>query len=334
MTLDVIMPNGHGGYTAHGSVAQKLLKSNMDVNALRTNDVLRKEEWISFDEVLIQIARQRLNVVADLLTRGLTHNIKNAMGTTILQWEQVSDMDPAIVSMDGLTQTQDDRVEFNLNNLPIYITHKDFSINLRSLEASRKLGESLDTTQVAVATRLVTDQLETALLSGPGIVVDGNSVPGYTTHPNRNTVEFSSGSWDTATGEQIVADVLSMIQAAHVDNMFGPYILYVPTSYWTAMQDDFKANSDRTIIERVRAIEGIDDIKVTDFLASDNVLMVQMTLDVVDEVVGFQPTLVQWEEMGGMKFNFKVMAIMVPRIKTDYEGRCGVVHGSTASGGG
>jgi hypothetical protein len=332
--IDLIMP-GPQGATAYGSVAQKLLTHGLNLNALRTLDVLRKDEWVHFDEALLEITRQRLKGVADLLSAGLTLPLANAMGTTVVEWERSSDMDPATRSMDGLTRDRDDRIEFDRLAIPIFITHKDFSLNLRSLEASRTLGQALDTTQIEVCTRRVNDSLEDALFNGlGGYTVAASTAYGYTTHPNRNTFEFSSGSWTTATGEQILADVLDMIGILHGDNMFGPFVMYVPTLYWVAMQADFKANSDRTIMERVRAVEDISDIRVADFLTADNVVMVQLTRDVVDEVVGFQPTVVQWDEAGGFKLNFKVMAIMVPRIKADYNGNSGICHASTASGGG
>jgi hypothetical protein len=39
-----------------------------------------------------------------------------------------------------------------------------------------------------------------------------------------------------------------------------------------------------------------------------------------------QTTVVSWEGQGGMVLYFKVMAIMVPRIKLDHGARSGVVH--------
>ena len=116
----------------------------------------------------------------------------------------------------------------------------------------------------------------------------------------------------------IVADVLAMVTAAQVDRMFGPYILYVPANFWVKLQDDYKANSDKTILQRVREISGIEDVKPVDKLADSNVLLVQLTKSNVDMVIGMQPTTVQWETQGGMMMMFKVMSIMVPRIKLDH----------------
>jgi len=41
-------------------------------------------------------------------------------------------------------------------------------------------------------------------------------------------------------------------------------------------------------------------------------------------------TTVQWESNGGMKLNFKVMAIQVPYIKSTSDGVTGIVHGTTS----
>ena len=63
-------------------------------------------------------------------------------------------------------------------------------------------------------------------------------------------------------------------------------------------------------------------------LTDDNVIMVQMTSDVVRLVVGLSITTVEWDSDGGLTKNFKVMAIMVPQIRNDQDGNSGVVHAS------
>ncbi len=37
-------------------------------------------------------------------------------------------------------------------------------------------------------------------------------------------------------------------------------------------------------------------------------------------------TTVQWESVGGMRLNFKVMAIQVPQLRADHYGNCGILH--------
>ena len=188
-------------------------------------------------------------------------------------------------------------------------------------------GEALDTSGAEAAARTVSEQVENILFNGYSMTFGGGSLYGYRTAPTRNTVTLTS-NWDASakTGEQILADVLSMISAAHQDFMFGPYVLYVPGLYWTVLQEDFKTNSDRTILERLKAVDGITDVRPADALPNNNVILVQLSSDVVKEIIGMQPTVVQWESHGGMRINFKVMAIMVPRIAADHNGRSGIVH--------
>lgn len=316
-----------------GGVADRLLANGMNFASLRTNATLRKDEWEVLDTAIITIARERLNGVADLMNAGLTYNLPNGMGTLVVQHETQTEMTAAEITMDGVTQVDRDRVLFNLVSTPVPITHKDFYISARVLEASRRIGQPLDVTQAQEASRQVAETLENTLFNGAsslgplGFGSSSATLFGYTTRTNRNTVSLTT-NWDdsAASGETILADVLSMITAAHNDRHFGPYTLYIPTNYWVSLLDDFKANSDKTIIQRLLEIPSIQAIKPADKLSDDNVLLVEMSRTNVDEVVGMQPTTLQWDTHFGLNMHFKVMAIMVPRIKLDADNRSGVVH--------
>ena len=332
---DVVTLAGGSAPQGQGSVASKLIRSGFNVSSLRTNDVLRKDEWIQFDQVLVEVARQRLVGVADLINNGLRFDVANALGTTIIEWEQLSDMAAAEINMSGVTEGEGDRVLYALQSVPLPIIHKDFKINIRALEASRKMGETLDTTQAALAGRLVAEATESMLFNGATVNVGGAQIYGYKTAPNANTGGFTATDWlgGTQNGENIVTDIIGFIDTLIADNMYGPYMLYVPWSYYNAMADDYKANSDRTILERARAIAGIIDIRPTSNLlgagaAGDQVILVQMTPDVVDMVIGQQPTTVQWDTQGGMVINFKIMSLMVPRMKSDFTTQSGIFIGS------
>jgi len=55
-----------------------------------------------------------------------------------------------------------------------------------------------------------------------------------------------------------------------------------------------------------------------------------MTEDVVEAVDGMKFAMVQWDTKGGMQKNFRVMGIQVPRLKSDINGRMGVMHATTS----
>jgi hypothetical protein len=81
----------------------------------------------------------------------------------------------------------------------------------------------------------------------------------------------------------------------------------------------------KTIRERILEISGIEDIKVSDTLSDDHVIMVQMSSDVVRLVQGLPITTVEWQTEGGMVFNYKVMTILVPQLRADQNDRTGIV---------
>jgi uncharacterized linocin/CFP29 family protein len=346
VVTDAIGAGANGNISASGPIAQRLLSSGFNVQALRpaiadnavmdqqgvywhkglrANATLRRLEWQLYDTAVIEVARRRLVGIQDLISMGLTYNVPDALGVTQIVWEQISTMTGAEMNMSGLSKTPSDRQEFNLNTLPLPIIHKDFNINIRQLYSGRRIGTPLDVTQAQLSSRIVTETVETLLFAGSTVLGTNNTIYGYTNAPNRATGSVTA-AWSSATGTQIVTDVLAMIQAAKNNNMYGPYYMYVPSAVYTAMGADFKSFSDRTILERVMAIPGILGIKETKDLSASNILMIQMTSDVIDLVDGMQPTTVQWETEGGMVVNFKVMCIMVPRVKFDYVTQSGIVH--------
>lgn len=297
-------------------------------SVLRTLDTLRAEEWRYFDDALVSESLIALRGVGDLISRGLTRPVANSMGKTVFSYEKLGFMDPASVSMDGVSRTENDRLEFELANLPLPITHKDFYLNLRTLVASRQRGESLDTTSIRTAGRMVSEMAEQMLFQG-GKVFGGMPIYGYITVPTRNTMSFGTGgNWNLVgkTGDQYLTDLLAMIGLAQGDRMYGPYILYIPRDVSVRLDADFKANTSDTIRQRLLKVEGLEGIQVVDQLPSGNVVLVTMTSDTVVWVQGETLQTVQWDVEGGFHINFKAFQIGVPLVRSDFEGRSGIVH--------
>lgn len=326
-----------GGATGRWATSQlkRALTEGRALNAaaLRTLDTLRHEDWKFFDDALVQEAVIRLVGVADLIAAGLTKPVPNSLGKMVFGYEKVTDMDPATTSLDGISRTGNDRQEFDLSQIPLPITHKDFFINLRALSASKERGESLDTTQVRTAGRVVAEQLEKMLFQG-GPQFGGLPIYGYMTHPDRVTsVNFDGGKdWGDAskTGPSYLADVLAALTALHANRMFGPYWIYVPADAGVVLDNDYVptagTNSTGTIRARLEQITNIKGVRVADQLPTGNVIIVQATQDVTCWVNGEQLQTVQWDEYGGFEINFKAFAIGVPLIRSDAAGRSGVCH--------
>ena len=294
--------------------------------------LLRIDEWRDIDRAVVQAGVDRLMGIADLETRGLIHNL-GSIGVTISTYEKVSEMTPAQADMSGITEGEKDTIAYDSANVPVPIIHKDFDVNVRRLIASRQFGESVDVTAASVASRLVAEKSEDMLFGGSPIVIGGAAIYGYTTHPNRNTVDMDT-AWTGATPEKIVSDVQEMLDAARADHYFGPFTLYVPGAYEGTLDKDYLVGdaeagitvTTKTVRERLMALSGIAEIKIADRLTGNNVILVQLTRDVVDLAKAQGITTVNWQAYGGFQERFKVFGVQVPRIKSTFDGECGVVH--------
>jgi len=295
---------------------------------IQTNAVLRRDEWIRLDEALLMISEQRITGVQDLIDKGLTYDLGNGMGSTVLEYHDVSDAMEADLTMDGITRSQGDRPKFESVYLPLPIIHVDYEINARVLSASRNLGNPLDTTSAERAARKVLERREQMLFTNTTYAYASGTIYSYLNHPDRNTGSLTA-NWDAsaATGAGIIADVLSMKQDAIDAYHYGPYMLYIPTAYETVLDEDYDSTTPGTTIrERILKISGIDGVKVIDTLTANNVLLVQMTSDVVRLVRGMGLQNVQWTREGNLVTKYKVMTIQVPQVRSDQEGNSGVVH--------
>lgn len=349
-----VTTRGHQPHMLAGSIGKRLMNNGMDHSVLKPwlndrgeayvtlmingkpqavpaphlNATLRKDEWKDMDDAIIMAAQERLIGVGDLYARNLVYRIGNGLGKTVLEYEDLDELSDAELTMDAINRSQKDRPNYELKYLPLPIVHKDFSFNIRALTASRNSGQPLDVTTGMLAARQVSEKVEEMLFTGASTYTyGGGTLYGYTDHPSRNTVTLAQ-NWDASgkTGAEILDDVKSMKQGSIDAKHYGPWILYVPTAYETVLDDDFKAESDKTIRQRILEIAGITDVKISDKLTANNVLLVQMTSDVVRIVEGLAMTTVEWEEGGGFTTNFKVLTIMVPQIRADQNGNCGVTH--------
>lgn len=298
------------------------------------NATLRRDEWKSLDDAVMGVSRYRLGGAQDLIDAGLVYNLGNAFGTTVLEWHDVSDSQEAAMTMDGITRGGGDRPNFKHNYLPIPIIHVDYEINARVLATSRNMGNPLDTTAAESAARRVLEKIENLLFTnttysyGTKDERNRNSIYSYINFPDRITYALPL-SWTNGskTGAQMVADVLAMKQLSINNYHYGPWRLYIPTAYETVIDKDYDSVTPGTTIrERILKISNITAIKVIDTLPADNVLLVQMTPDVVRLVRGTGLQNIQWGEEGNMVTKYKVMTIQVPQIRSDQNGKTGIVH--------
>jgi len=309
-----------------------LLRCN-SIDELRTLAPLPKDAQELIDRAVVRVGLDRLIIVQDLMAEGLTYSLPDPLSVMELYWERADEIGDARRVMLPHARGEDQLAEFDGQRIPIYATIDDFTLNIRTLRASERAGAPLDTFQVEQATRRVNESIEDAAINGAGLAVGGNSAPGLLDAPNKGTSIYTGGeAWDASghTGEEILGDVLAMVDVAQAAKKYGPYNLYIPTEYGNKLNADFKANSALTIRQRLEELEvgGRNlRIRVADLLPDDRTALVQMTSDVIDVIVGQEPTVISWESGDGFVRYFIVMAFVVPRVRDDYDGNSGIVIG-------
>jgi hypothetical protein len=299
---------------------------------------MRKDEWIKLDTVVIEAARQRLRAWSDLAAAN-TYTL-DGMGTMILEYEAASDPQEAVVDMNALSEGRDDPQRFQLRGIPLPITHSDFFFDQRMLSVSRNRGTPLDSLRARAAGRRVAEKIEQTTIGTVAGMQYGTStdydmtskVYGYTNYPDRVTktdMVAPTGS----NGSSVLTSWLELRELMYDANFYGPFMVYTSSDYDAYLDNLFSTTepSAGTLRSRLLEIDGIRDIRRLDYLTNTfTVIFVQMTEDVARAIIGMGLQTLMWEEKGGLMKKFKVMCIQLPQIRSDFDGNCGVGHGTTA----
>lgn len=301
----------------------------------RTAAPLMDKAQVVIDKAVVEVGLQRLTVVADVMAEGLIYPLPDALGVLQLESSTMNKVGAAQRTMSPNARGENKLPIVLPGRLPIYLTTDFFQLDIRLLKSSQRNGTPLDTALVKQCTRSVNEAVEDAMingtttLDGQSLVAAGYSAPGLLNAPNANTQAMTVAAWTTApVGATVQAEVLAAIGKAQADKKFGPYNLYVGTVIGNALNVDFKANGNDSILQRLEEIKAGGRnlrVRVADLLPASTAVLVQMTSDVVEIVNGQAPTVIPWTSNNGMEFFNMIMAIMVPRVRSDYDGNSGVV---------
>lgn len=315
--------------------------------AFRAAAPLQDKAQVVIDRTVVEVGLQRLTFVADLMAEGLTYPLSDPLSVTQLEWNKSSRVGAAQRTMTPSARGENKLPIVLPIRLPIYLTTDRFELDIRTLKMSERVGTPLDTALIKQCTRAVNEAIEDAAING-ATTLDGQvlkdagyDAPGLLNAPNANTgnltVDWTAANVIGTTGPAMVADVQVGIDALQSDRKYGPYNLYVGTKAGNVMQGDFKVNGDKTIMQRLQEMDAGGRklrVRITDMFpgAATGVQMslVQMTSDVVEVVNGQPPTVIPWTSLDGFTIHNLVMAIMVPRVRSDYEGQSGIYLGTKA----
>lgn len=290
------------------------------------NSLLTRDEWVELDRRVLTAARPQLRIVNALRSRGLIYKL-GGLGSLTSRWYTSSDVTPATINMTGRGSNRD-LPEMIRKEVPIPVIWKDFELDMRSLMASRRSGDGLDTAALAETSQVIAEAAENLVL-GLAAVSNFNGLPlyGILNHPSRNTVS-ATGDWGTIAN--ILTTVTAGISAAMTDLHYGPYMIYASTNqYNEAALNFYSDGTGDTPRDRILRLPNVSGFEMLPFLPDGTVALIQMTDDVLDyaepaDFAGMQ--LREWTSNDGLASGFKLMMVGAPRIKSRQDGKCGIVH--------
>jgi hypothetical protein len=336
----------------HGEVATQLM-SGVALSDYRTLASLPKRAWESVDQTIIRVAKDQMPGIADLnRAPGVAVNFNGLSASTYTMW-RASKMSAAHVSMTPDTRGESDILDFDSISVPLPVTVKDFWVNTKQVSMAATEGVALATYAAEEATYQVANLVEGNLFNG-SYSAAGSTLYGYMTFPDRKTHPMPlpwadpSGTLTLASPSEIFSDINTMISIATDQNHFGPFMLYVPWRYMTRLNEDYLVADvggatapSVTIKDRLMMLTGLQGITASKFLPvidaiapvnpeTDNIMLVEMSPRTVKLLNGMTMTAIDWEPPGSPNWNhnFKVITMAVPMMLSDYDGNCGIIHGT------
>lgn len=288
---------------------------------------VRHEDFLTIQETIIEVRRRALNGISDLLAApGM--RVSAAITDQLIGFENINEFQAASQEMNPTRYDNNDTV-FTEDYTPNPITHSSFSVPWRQqgfdYKGSLGMSESV---------RQVSERLEETLFNGnSNISVSFNSsnhvIYGYTTHPNRGVDTISDWTLP-ANSEAVITETNTAIGLMFADQggvSNDSLTLYVANDIWTNFQNDFKANSDKSIMQRLMEIAQISAVKPGEKLASKTAVLVEMLprtvqLGVAQDIISVphtktNPMAPQW---------MTTYAAMVQHIKVDANNKTGIMH--------
>ena len=293
---------------------------------LRTNAFLQREEWEALDAAIVKRAGQRLNIYSDLIGMGLRS--QGSLAEWYTKWRVEDEVTSASVSMDFETDPEGDRPDYKVYGQPVPIISKAFSIGRRELATARASGTPLDTSAAEACAAAVAEMVEQIIVDGnTDIVVNGAPIYGLQTIAGRYQLT-AAGDFGTLSNIEptFVEDFLPTM---HGRRFHGPWNIYIASTQYAQLLQRYDSTGARALGELL-ALPEINAIKPNDMVDAGEFLGVQMTSDVIDYREALSLETRRWEHPSRSRMFYVVCLMGVPRIKTQYGGYSGIVHGSGA----
>lgn len=337
--------------------------AKVNINALRRRGInnpvwnatsLRLRDWAAIDKAVIRASRERLRAWADL--KAASSESFDGYGKMTYEYEAMSDFGEAFWDFDLVTEPRGDSPLFKLRSLPLPIAQSAFSYTDRRLAISENSNTPLRLTSFEAHGRRVAELIEKTYIGVTNTITYGTQTAGYGTHDLTSTVfgmltytnRLTKTNLTVPTGSNpnaTVTDILAMLTQLRNAKQYGNYMLYHSTDWDDYLDNDYAftngsnwaVNPNMTLRDRIRAIDGIIDVRRLDYLTPTatnshafTLLAIQLASNTVTALTGMELITMMWPSHGNAEWHFRVAAMELPLFVSDYSGNTGLLHARTA----
>jgi hypothetical protein len=277
------------------------------------------DAWRRIDDRSSRIQRDELAVFARLARANST---PVDIGDLVSYYPKVGDSGSAQVSMDGRMMGKADAASVYFAGTPVPIIHSEAGFGWRQWAVLAKGGGLGAADTLANNQRVVAEKLEDMAINGLGsIVVGGSTIYGLKNFPDRNSGTYGAFNLNGGTGANWATAFTTTINSLVSDNSFGRATIFLNYADWMyADQTDYATNYAKTILQRMRELQGVAEIIPCSKLAANDVIAVN-NIDSGEwgSILNGMPVTTRPKARVNAEddYNFVVMAMAAPQFRSD-----------------
>lgn len=312
---------------------QRRMATNSGENVVLEGNALPipVDAWRRIDQRATMLMRSRLAVFNRL---AAANTVPVSIADLVNYYPQISDSNEVHVSLDGRNQAKADAANVKYVGTPVPVLTSTVRMGWRQMEVLRKGGGMLDTSSISNAQRKMIEKLEDMVLNGlSSVSINGNTIYGLRTLPQRNTGNHGFTLATTATGANWVTAFTQLINAIQGDNAFGQITVFLNwTDYTAAATKDYVNGSNvtqGTILQRLLQIPAIREIIPGSQVPANEIIGVaDVDTGEWGGILSAMPMTVRPKNRDEPEedYVFSVIAAAAPQLRVDYAGNAPFGH--------
>ena len=310
-------------------LSQQALAARIVANGEMTGNAapIPLDAWRRIDQRAQAIARSRLAVFARLAAANTT---PVSIADLVNYYPIVTDSNEVTVSMDGRVQAKGDQASIRFAGTPVPIMTTSAKFGWRQYAVMTKGGGMIDTATFGNGNRRLAEFLENMALNGLSSVnVAGDTIFGLRNFPSRFTASHTF-TLSTATGANWVTAFNQGLTGLESRNQFGPAPVFVNQGdYRSAGTRDYAANYTGTILQRVLAIPGVQEVVPASSVPANELIFVSdLATGEWGSVLSAMPIVTRPKTRLDPEddYNFTMMAAQALQLRADASGQSAIAH--------